>query len=167
MRRIQLRLEKVKVIGNHIVGTLIDKPTSRHLKQLDEIVPILQIAVEADSLASTQAVERLVRSLQIGSAQQAEVLRQDVHKLQEHTLEWRHQEKQMAESSVQIKLCASIVKWLAIADPHSNLHAACQQHLPGTGQWLLEGDELHRWEAGDEPHLWLHALGKCCPNTIH
>ena len=153
LRRIQLRLDTVKVVGNYAIGTLLDKQTLRHFKRLDGILPILQLALEADSLASTHAVESLVRSLQLENAEHTDLLRQDIQAI--HV-----QAEQSSKDSAQLQLRKSITAWLAIADPHTNHRAACQRRLPGTGHWLLEDEDFMEWEARNNTYLWLNALGR-------
>lgn len=86
LSRIQLRFERVKVIGNYVIGMLVDKQTSRNLKRLEGIVPILQLALEADSLASTHAIERLMRSLKLEYAERTELLQKDIQAFHGHVL---------------------------------------------------------------------------------
>ena len=153
LRRIKLRFDSVRVIGNYVIGTLLDKQTLRHLKRLDGILPILQLALEADSLASTHAVESLIRSLQLENAEQTDLLRQDIRAI-------HGQAERSSKDSAQLQLRMSIMRWLGIADPHTNHRSACQRHLQGTGSWLLEESVFIEWEAGQNNYLWLHALGR-------
>ena len=153
LRRIQLRLDSVKVIGNYVVGTLLDKQTLRHLKKLDGILPILQLALEADSLASTHAVEGLIRSLKLENSEQSNLLRQDI-------LAIHGQAERSSRDSAQLQLRKSVMRWLAVADPHINHRSACQRRLSGTGHWLLEDPDFMEWEVGHNNHLWLNALGR-------
>ncbi|KAL8793896.1 MAG: hypothetical protein Q9195_003515 [Heterodermia aff. obscurata] len=151
LRRIKLRFDSVRVIGNYVVGTLLDKQTLRHLKRLDGILPILQLALEADSLASTHALESLVRSLQLENAEQTDLLRQDIQAI-------HGQAEQSSKDSAQVQLRKSIMRWLAVADPLTNHRSACQRCLPGTGRWLLEDSGFMEWEVGHNNYLWLNAL---------
>ena len=160
LRRINLRLEKVKIVGNYVVGTIIDNQTSKLLRKLDDIVPVLQLALEADNLTSSHTIESLLQSLQLENTQQVERLRQNIHIIHGDTLKWREELQEANESSARIRLHRSILSWLRIADFETNHRAAAQLHLPGTGQWLLYGDKFKHWEAGHQPHLWLHAMGK-------
>lgn len=160
LSRIQLSLDKAKVVGNYVIGTLLDKQTLRHIQRLDGIVPILQLALEADSLASTHAIENLLRTLQLDNTEQTGLLRQDIQALRGDTLHWKLEAKETAAEFAELRLRTSILNWLALADPTSNHHAACQRHLLGTGQWLLESAEFVDWEAGRKPHLWLQAMGQ-------
>lgn len=160
LSRIQLSLDKVKVVGNYVIGTLLDKQTLRHIQRLDGIVPILQLALEADSLASTHAIESLLRTLQLDNTEQTGLLRQDIQALRGDNLQWKLEAKETAAESAELRLRTSILKWLALSDPTTNHRAACQRHLVGTGQWLLESAEFADWEAGHKPHLWLQAMGK-------
>ena len=153
LRRIQLRFESVRVIGNYVIGTLLDKQTLRHLKRLDAILPILQLALEADSLASTHALESLVRSLQLENAEQTDLLRQDIQAI-------HGQAEQSSKDSAQLQLRKSLRRWLAVADPRPNYLSACQRRLQGTGHWLLNNIDFMEWEVGDNNYLWLNALGR-------
>ena len=153
LSRIQLRFDNVRVVGNYVVGTLLDKQTLRHLKRLDGILPILQLALEADSLASTHAVESLIRSLQLENAEQTDLLRQDIQAI-------HGQAERVSRDSAQLKLRKSVMQWLAVADPHINHGSACQRRLPGTGLWLLEDLDFIEWEIGHNNYLWLNALGR-------
>ena len=150
LSRIQLSLDKVKVVGNYVIGTLLDKQTLRHIQRLDGIVPILQLALEADSLASTHAIESLLRTLQLDNTEQTGLLRQDIQALRGDTLQWKLEAKETAAESAELRLRTSILNWLALADPTRNHHAACQRHLLGTGQWLLESAEFADWEGGKQ-----------------
>ena len=153
LRRIQLRFDSVKVIGNYVIGTLLDKQTLRHLRRLDGILPVLQLALEADSLASTHAVEGLIRSLKLENAEQTDFLRQDIQAI-------HRQAERSSRESAQLQLRKSVMRWLAVADPHINHRSACQRRLPGTGHWLLEDLDFMEWELGQNNYLWLNALGK-------
>lgn len=84
--RIHLRLEKVKVVGNYVLGIMIDKQTSNLLKGLDEIISVLQLALEADNSTSSHTIESLVRSLQLENAEQNEHLRNDIRTTHQDTL---------------------------------------------------------------------------------
>ena len=168
LSRINLRLEKVRVVGNYVVGIIIDKQTSKLLKRLDEIVPVLQLALEVDNLTSSHTIESLLRSLQLENAQQTENLRDDLHTTHQDALKWQEEVKQASEKSADIRLHKTILNWLRIADIETNHRAATQRHLPGTGQWLLDGDDFKQWESGDQPRLWLHAMGKLeSSQTLH
>ena len=164
LSRISLRLEKVKVVGNFVVGIMVDKQTSKLLTRLDEIVPVLQLALEADNLTSSYTIENLVRSLQLENAEQTERLRNDIRTTHRDTLKWQEEVKQASEKSADINLHKSILNWLRIADVETNHRAATQRHLLGTGQWLLDGDDFKQWEAGHQSRLWFHAMGKPEPS---
>lgn len=153
LRRIQLRLDSVKVIGNYVIGTLLDKQTLRHLNKLNGILPILQLALEADSLASTRAVESLIRSLKLENAEQTDLLRQDIQAI-------HGQAERSSRDSAQLQLRKSVMSWLAVANPHINHRSACQRRLPGTGHWLLGDLDFVEWEVGHNNYLWLNALGR-------
>ena len=160
LTRIDMRLGKVRIVGNYVVGIVVDKQTSKLLQRLDDIIPVLHLALEADNLTTSHTIESLVRSLQLENIQQTEVLRNELHTTQRDSSKWQEEAKQASQRSADIRLHKSILSWLRVADIESNHRAATQRHLPGTGQWLFDGDDFKQWEAGYQPYLWLHAMGK-------
>jgi Cdc6-like AAA superfamily ATPase len=53
---------------------------------------------------------------------------------------------------------AAILDWLSTTDPVLNHLAACAEHQPGTGNWLLESASFKRWLDGQISFLWIQGI---------
>ncbi|KAG0634235.1 hypothetical protein HOY80DRAFT_1099822 [Tuber brumale] len=54
-----------------------------------------------------------------------------------------------------------VLRWLNVVDPASNYSSAIDVREPGTGNWLLEGDEYREWKGGRGGVLWLYGIPGC------
>jgi len=54
----------------------------------------------------------------------------------------------------------SVIKWLSVTDPSSNLQAASRKHEPGTGRWLLDGIRFREWKRAQRSLMWLYGIRK-------
>lgn len=129
------------------------------MKSLEGLLPILQLALNADNLKSTPTIESYVRSLHLDSAEQAQSLRHDIQAHHQDAIRWKEEEDQLREISAESQLRERLFTWLMRVDPKSNYVAACQCQQPCTGQWLLESSEFLDWENGNGSYLWLNATG--------
>ncbi len=143
---------------------MLDKDSSKHLKQLDDLIPVLQLALDADTLTSTHAIENYLQSLRLESLEQAEVLHRDIQAHHKDARRWKEQEDRQREMAAESQLRETILNWLTVVDPEANYLAACQRNQPGTGNWLLESIDFSEWESGQSNCLWLNAMG-ICPQT--
>lgn len=159
LRTVQLRLDNMKIVAGCVFGPVLDKQTTNQLKSLDQLIPILQLALDAEKLASIRAIESYVQSLQLDSVEQAHNIRRDNQAYYENTVQRRNAEERLREASTESRLRERVLTWLHIVDPILNYHAACQLQQPGTGQWLLESPDFADWENGNESELWLNATG--------
>ena len=142
-----------------MVGPLLDKQTTGQVKLIEDLIPILQLALDADKLAIAQQIKYHVEALQVDSAKQAQTLRDEIQAHHQDALRWKIEADHLREASSEEQLREKIFNWLAHSDPEVNYRSACQRQQPGTGQWLLESEDLREWEAGQDSHLWLHAMG--------
>ena len=156
MMRIEARLSGIKVVGGFVVGSILDRSTTKYLSGLDDLTDLLRLALATDSLASLQAVESELKSLRLDSVEQAQSIQDELHAHHEDLLKWKRDADVVRETAVQGKTIA----WLTMADPEYNYRAACQLQQPGTGSWLFESSEYIDWETGPNPHLWLSAMGR-------
>ncbi|CUS12934.1 unnamed protein product, partial [Tuber aestivum] len=51
-----------------------------------------------------------------------------------------------------------VLKWLNVVDPASNYSSALGVREPGTGNWLLVGDEYKDWKGHQGGVLWLYGI---------
>ena len=160
LTRIEVRLINLKVVGGWVVGSILDKQTIFYLKYLDDLMPILQLALDADNLASVNRIEQELKSLRIESVEQGRSLQDDIQAHHDTTLQWKEEVEHSAKASILEQTRRGITGWLMITDPDVNHRSACQRHQPGTGAWLFESSEYRDWEAGNVPHLWLSAIGQ-------
>lgn len=160
MRRIHVRLEKVTIVGGCAIGMILDKRTTADVKHLYDLIHILQLALDADNLASVHALERELQSLRLDVVDQALDIRNDVQALSEDVSNWKSEIDFLTESSGQEKDREKVLDWLAYADPEGNHVSAYQKRQPGTGSWLLKSTDFVDWEAGRTPHLWLGGMGQ-------
>ncbi len=159
LTRMKAKLDSLKVVGRFLVGSLLDKQTTRQIKLIEDLIPILQLALDADNLAITQKIECYVQSLQMDSAKQVQTLRDDIQSHHQDAIRWKLEADQSREASSEEQLRKKIFNWLAHSDPEVNYRSACQRQQPGTGHWLLESKDFREWEAGQNPRLWLNAMG--------
>ncbi|CUS12931.1 unnamed protein product, partial [Tuber aestivum] len=59
-----------------------------------------------------------------------------------------------------------ILKWLNVVDPASNYSSALAVREPGTGSWLLEGDEYKDWKGDRGGVLWLYGIPGCGKSVL-
>ena len=159
LTRMKAKLDSLKVVGRFLVGSLLDKQTTRQIKLIEDLIPILQLALDADNLAITQKIECYVQALQVDSAKQVQTLRDDIQSHHQDAIRWKLEADQSREASSEEQLRKKIFSWLAHSDPEVNYRSACQRQQPGTGHWLLESKDFREWEAGQNPRLWLNAMG--------
>jgi hypothetical protein len=156
---VKSRLDNLKTVAGCVIGPVLDKQTTNQLKRLEDLLPILQLALDADNLASTRAIEGYVQALQLDTAEQAQILRYDIEVHHQDAIQWREEDNQLREIAAESQLRERVFSWLLLVDSTSNYLAACQRQQPGTGQWLLESPEFLNWKNGNEPFLWLNATG--------
>ena len=159
LTRMKAKLDSLKVVGRYVVGSLLDKQTTRQIKLIEDLIPILQLALDVDNLAITQKIEYYVQSLQVDSAKQAQTLGDNIQSHHQDAIRWKLEADQLREASSEEQLREKIFNWLAHSDPEANYRSACQRQQPGTGHWLLESKDFREWEAGQNPRLWLNAMG--------
>ncbi|KAF9064047.1 hypothetical protein BDP27DRAFT_1426268 [Rhodocollybia butyracea] len=46
--------------------------------------------------------------------------------------------------------------WLKAPDPSTNLVAACNKKIPGTGEWILSHEHFIKWRKDESGLLWIH-----------
>lgn len=166
LTKMKAKLDSLKVVGKYVVGSLLDKQTARQVKLIEDLIPILQLALDADNLAITQNIEYYVQSLQVDGAKQAQKLHDDVQSHHQDAIRWKLEADQLREASSEERLREKIFNWLAHSDPEVNYRSACQRQQPGTGHWLLESKDFREWEAGQNPRLWLNAMGLYSRNRL-
>ncbi|KAL2048384.1 hypothetical protein N7G274_000295 [Stereocaulon virgatum] len=152
------RLDNLKVIGGYVVGSILDKQTTLQVKRLEDLIPILHLALDVDNLVSTQAIEYHMQSLRLDGAKQMQSLHQDVQALHKDAMQWKLEVRELKNASSATQLRERILHWLAPSDQESNYRFACQRQQPGTGEWLLENKHFLDWDAGRNSCLWLHAM---------
>ncbi|CUS15227.1 unnamed protein product, partial [Tuber aestivum] len=59
-----------------------------------------------------------------------------------------------------------VQKWLNVVDPTSNYSSALSLREPGTGNWLLQGNEYIDWKGGRGGVLWLHGIPGCGKSVL-
>ena len=159
--KLKARLDHLQIIAGCVIGPVLDKDNLKHLKQLDDLIPVLQLALDADTLASTHAIEDYLQSLRLESLEQAQILQRDIQSHHKDALTWKKEEDRQREMAVESQLRETIFNWLTAVNPETNYLAACQRNQPGTGNWLLDSPEFLDWESGRDNCLWLNAMGIC------
>ena len=157
--KVNSKLDSLKIVGRYVVGSLLDKQTKVQVKLIEDLIPVLQLALDADNLASTQGIEIDLQSFRLDSAEQAQTFRDDIHSYHRDALRWKLEADQLKEIAAQEQLREKVSNWLAYCDPEANYRSACQRQQPGTGEWLLDCKDFCKWETGQDPRLWLHAMG--------
>ena len=160
LKMVNVRLDNLNLIGGYVVGSILDKQTTIYIKYLDDLIPILQLALDADNLASVNRIEQEIKLLQMDSIEQFRSLQDAIHAHHETTLQWREEAERSARTSVLEQTRKRIFDWLMITDPGTNHRSACQRHQPGTGAWLSESMDYREWETGNISVLWLSAMGQ-------
>ena len=155
MIKLEARLNSIKVVGNYVVGSILDRSMTNYLNQLDDLTNLLRLALATDSLASVQAVETELKSLRLGTSEHSQRLQDELEAHHEDLLDWRKEADVARETAFQEK----IIAWLVLADPEYNHRVACRRQEPGTGSWLFESPEYTDWETGHNLNLWLSAMG--------
>lgn len=159
MRTVQSRLDNLNPIAGCIIGPLLGHQNTKQLKILDDLIPILQLALSAEILASNRTIEKFVQSLLLESVEQAQSSQRELQTHHEDLVTWRAEEDRPREISAEFELRERVFAWLLLVDSKPKYLAACQRQQPGTGQWLLESSEFTNWENSDESYLWLNASG--------
>lgn len=54
-----------------------------------------------------------------------------------------------------------VLDWLSAPDPSTNFDDAQNQHVLGTGSWLLQSDTFENWKAIPQSVLWLYGKPGC------
>ena len=161
LTKLKARLDQLTIIAGCVIGPVLDKDTLRQLKWLDDLIPVLQLALDADAVTSTHAIETYLRSLRLESLEQSQVLHRDVRAHHQDAQRWKEQEDRRRGLAAESQLRETILNWLAAVSPEANYLAACQRSQPGTGNWLLESTDFLNWESGQNRCLWLNAMGIC------
>ncbi len=160
LRKLKTRFDHLKIIAGCVIGPVLDKDSLKHLKQLDDLIPVLQLALDAETLTSTHAIEDYLQSLHLENLEQAQVLHRDIQAHHKDAQRWKKEEDQQREMAEETHLRDKILGWLTIVNPEANYLAACQRNQSGTGNWLLESTDFSDWENGRDKCLWLNAMGK-------
>jgi ankyrin repeat domain-containing protein 50 len=61
-------------------------------------------------------------------------------------------------NKIQAEQQTTLLDWLSTIDPTVNHRAACSEHQPGTGNWLLESDSFKNWLDGEVGFLWIQGI---------
>ncbi|KAL9045733.1 MAG: hypothetical protein Q9214_001273 [Letrouitia sp. 1 TL-2023] len=158
LTKLKSRLDHLKIIAGCVIGPVLDKDSLKYLKQLDDLIPVLQLALDANTLISTHALEDYLQSLRLESVEQAQLLRHDIQAHHNDARKWKEGEDQQREMTAESQLKEKILSWLCLVNPEANYLTARQQNQPGTGSWLLESKDFSDWESGRHKCLWLNAL---------
>ena len=161
LAKLKARLDHLNIIAGCVVGPVLDKDSLKHLKRLDDLIPVLQLALDADTVTSTHAIEHYLQSLRLESLEQAQILHHDIQAHHEDARRWKEEEERQREVAAEAQLRQTIFNWLTVVNPETNYLAACQRSQPGTGNWLLESTDFLDWESGRDNCLWLNAMGIC------
>lgn len=157
--KLQTRLEQLKIIAGYVIGPVLDKDSLKQLKRLDDLIPVLQLALDVDTLTSTRAIEDYLHALRLESQEQLQVLHRDIQVHHEDARRWKEEEDQQREKAATSQLMKEVFNWLNVVNPEANYLAACHKNQSGTGQWLLESKDFLDWERGLNKCLWLNGMG--------
>ncbi|KAJ5170039.1 uncharacterized protein N7500_002822 [Penicillium coprophilum] len=103
---------------------------------------MVKIAREARGLlAEALAVDHFTISKEI---------RQETKKIYEHSQETLFRQNVSEQRMV--------VKWLSTVDPAESHHSARAKHEQGTGDWLLDSEELRLWLTNAREVIWLYGI---------
>lgn len=161
LTKLKSRLDHLKIVAGCVIGPVLDKDSLKHLRQLDDLTPVLQLALDADTLTSIHALEDYLQSLRLESVERVQLLRHDIQAYHNDARKWMKGEDQQREITAESQLKEKVLSWLCLVNPEANYLTACQQNQPGTGSWLLESKDFSDWERGRYKCLWLNALGTC------
>ena len=161
LTRLKTRLDNFKIIAGCVVGPLLDKDGLIDMKRLDDLIPILQLALDADNLTITQGIENYLRSFRLENLEQTHTLHHQIKAYHQDARIWKEEEDEHKQSAAESQLRRSIFTWLASVDIEVNYLSACQRNQPGTGKWLLESKTFLNWKSCQSKHLWLNAKGLC------
>lgn len=159
LSKLQSRLEHLKIIAGCVIGPVLDKDGLNQLKRLDDLIPVLQLALDVDTLISTRAIEEYLHSLRLESQEQMHALHRNIQVHHEDARRWKDEVDQQKENAAKSQLMEQVLNWLNVVNPEANYLAACQQNQPGTGKWLLESKDFSDWEVGLNKCLWLNGMG--------
>ncbi|MCJ1378282.1 hypothetical protein MMC17_001379 [Xylographa soralifera] len=158
LTKLKARLDHLQIIAGCVIGPVLDKDSLKHLKRLDDLIPVLQLALDADTLASTHAIEDYLQSLRLESLEQAQIIHHDIQAHHKDIRKWKEEEDRQREMAAESQLRERIFNWLTVVNPEENYLAACQRSQPGTGNWLLDSLDFSDWESGRDNYLWLNAI---------
>ena len=161
LAKLKARLDHLKVIAGCVIGPVLDKDSLKQLKRMDDLIPVLQLALDADTLASTHAIENYLQSLHLESVERAQILHRDIQAHHKDARRWKEEEGRQREMAAESQLREKILNWLTAVNPEAKYLAACQRNQSGTGYWLLESTDFSDWESGRDNCLWLNAMGIC------
>ena len=159
LTRVDLRLNHLKVIAGRVVGPVLDKESTQCLKQLDALIPVLQLALDADTNVSTHAIEDYIQSLRLESLEQAQILQDDIKAHHDDARRWREEAEQQRKDFAKSQSRREILKWLDAPNSETNYQAAREKTQTGTGRWFLESKDFSEWVMGETRTLWLNAMG--------
>ena len=160
MERMKERLENVTIVGGCVIGVMLDKRTTTDLKHLDDLIQILQLSLNADSIASIHSLESKLNAIHLDVLDQTIEVRNSVQVLHEDASKWKREADIAQQASVQEKQRNKILQWLDLADSEENHSYASRLHRPGTGSWFFESMVFSNWKDGQSPHLWLSGMGQ-------
>ena len=87
----------------------------------------------------------------------AQELRDNVIYLTHHSTNVIAQ-RDLGTKLVQVDEQMKMLQWLSITDPSVYHNRAIRQREPGTGQWLLQSESLHRWKSLPRGLGWLYGI---------
>ena len=167
LTKLKTRLDHLKIIAGCVIGPVLDKDSLKHLKRLDDLIPVLQLALDADTLTSTHAIQDYLQSLRLENLEYAQILHHDIQAHRDDARRWKKEEDQQREMAEDIQLREKIFSWLTVVNPEANYLAACQRNQSGTGNWLLKSTDFSDWESGQDKCLWLNAMGICPSHQLY
>ncbi|KAL6721656.1 hypothetical protein ACLMJK_000760 [Lecanora helva] len=91
LKRVEVRLANLNIVHGYVTGPVLDKETTKCLKNLDDLMSILRLALDADNLANVREIDRELKSLHLTGVEQMQIVQDDNQADHEATAEWKRE----------------------------------------------------------------------------
>ncbi|KAM5354928.1 hypothetical protein ACJ41O_001574 [Fusarium nematophilum] len=137
--------------GKLWIGKVLDSDITKALDKLDQLRPILQIALAADQRVLSAAIESYAKSIS-----------EDLHKLQRTTEDIQGTVQSSFKQAVSAKKEAedlvkrqNILDWISTLDQTGRYQILIDSHHKGTSEWFMQSRDYTEWSSAKFTNLWL------------